>query len=132
MGRDAIVERKLRGIRTMSLRAPMLSPAILSLLACMPALSQAPVNPPTVPPAAGEGSSYAIERWTIDGGGGQLRNMHRSLDWRAVEAGDFDAGGGQFGDIPIFQIDHVARHLQQRGSVGGGIVAGFGNAEKER
>ena len=71
MGRDAIVERKLRGIRTMSLRAPMLSPAILSLLACMPALSQAPVNPPTAPPAAGVGSSYAIERWTVDGGGGQ-------------------------------------------------------------
>ncbi len=71
MGLDATVGRNVRGIRIMSLRAPILVLPILSLLTCLPAFSQAPVNPPTVPPAAGEGSSYAIERWTIDGGGGQ-------------------------------------------------------------
>jgi hypothetical protein len=71
MGRDATVDRNACGIRGMRLRAPVLVPAILSLLACLPALSQAPVNAPAVAPAAGEGSTYAIDRWTVDGGGGQ-------------------------------------------------------------
>lgn len=55
----------------MSLRLPVRVPVILFLLACPPAMGQAPGNGATPAPAAGEGSTYAIERWTVDGGGGQ-------------------------------------------------------------
>ncbi len=68
----------------------------------------------------------------FDGGGGKLRDMHRAFDRGAVEAGDRDAGCGQLGDIAVFQIDHVAGDLQQRRGVGGGVVAGVGEAEQQR
>lgn len=71
MERDANFDRDACGFRSMSLRAPVLVPAILSVLACLPALSQAPGGGTTTTPAAGAGSTYAIERWTVDGGGGQ-------------------------------------------------------------
>ena len=57
--------------------------------------------------------------------------MHRALDRRAVKAGDPELGCGQLGDIAVFQIDHVARDLQQGRGIGGGIVAGIGNAEQQ-
>ena len=43
----------------------------------------------------------------FDGGGGELRDMHRPFDRRAVEAGDVDAASGQLGNIAVFQVDHV-------------------------
>ncbi len=68
----------------------------------------------------------------FDGGGGELRDMHRALDRGAVEAGDLDTGCGQLGDVAIFQIDHVARDLEQGRGVGGGVVAFFPEAEQQR
>ena len=67
----------------------------------------------------------------FDGGGGKLRNMYRPADRRAVEAGDLDAVRGQFGDVAVFQVNHVARHLEQGRGIGGGVVAGIGNAEQQ-
>lgn len=71
MGRDAIVGGRVRAARVMRRRAPVVVLAILFLLACLPAQAQAPGNGATSTPSTGEGSSYAIERWTVAGGGGK-------------------------------------------------------------
>ncbi|MPN31201.1 hypothetical protein SDC9_178675 [bioreactor metagenome] len=68
----------------------------------------------------------------FDGCRRQLGDMDRTLDGRAVEAGDADPVGSQFGDVAVFQVDHVAGNLQQRRSVGCGVVAGVGNAQQQR
>jgi hypothetical protein len=68
----------------------------------------------------------------FDGGGRKLGNIDRALDRRAVEAGDSDAGCGQLGNVTIFEVDHVARDLQQGRGIGSGVVAGVGNTEQER
>ena len=38
----------------------------------------------------------------------------------------------ELGNVAIFQIDHVARDLQQGRGVGGGVVAGIRNTEQQR
>jgi hypothetical protein len=70
MGHDAIVGGRVRGIRAMPLHVPVVVSAVVFMLGCVPALAQAPAIGTTATPAAGEGSSYAVERWTVDGGGG--------------------------------------------------------------
>jgi hypothetical protein len=68
----------------------------------------------------------------FDGGGGELRDMDGAADRGAVEAGDLDTGCGQLGDVAVFQVDHVAGDLEQCRGVGGGVVAGVGDAEQQR
>ncbi len=67
----------------------------------------------------------------FDCGGGELRDVNRTVDQCAVEAGDGHFVGAEFGDIAVFQIDHVAGDLEQGRGIGSRVVAAVGNAEQQ-
>jgi len=71
MGTDGYAGGRACGIRAVSLRARVVAPAFLFLLACLSAPAQAPADGATPAPSAGQGSAYGIVRWTVDGGGGR-------------------------------------------------------------
>jgi hypothetical protein len=46
--------------------------------------------------------------------------------------GDAVAVEGELGHVAVFEVDHLAGDLQQRGGVGGGVVAVFADAQQQR
>ncbi len=71
MRTDAYAAAVASGIRAVRLRARIVAPALVLLLACLPALAQSPADGTHAAPAEGEGSGFGIDRWTVDGGGGR-------------------------------------------------------------
>ena len=68
----------------------------------------------------------------FDGVGRELRFDHRTLDGRAIDTGDAMGGAGDLGAVAVVEIDHAAGHLQQGGSIRGGIDTVIGETEQQR
>jgi hypothetical protein len=68
----------------------------------------------------------------LDRVGRQAGDVHRALDRGAVLQGDAVAVEGELGHVAVFEVDHLAGDLQQRGGVGGGVVAVFADAQQQR
>jgi len=70
MATGPIVGSGMSATCAMRLPARVAAAAILLALACQPALAQAQVDGTAAAPTVAGGGVYALDRWTVDGGGG--------------------------------------------------------------